>query len=196
MLWADSNASVQLPVGASWVIDVSVRDENGYLVAGDPEVTVTLPGGTTEAPTFAATSTGRYRATYAVVTPGRHVAHVATANDAVDFAAWAIGVTTSSGMPTAGDYVTYHTDFRGELSEVEDALNAEAAAQRSVCRVGAYYPDDLRQALLRRVMRNLAMRRLPLAVLQGDVEMGSAILPGRDPEVRRFEAPHRKLVIG
>ena len=58
------------------------------------------------------------------------------------------------------------------------------------------YPKDLRQALLRRVQRNLALRALPLAVLQGDAEAGSTILPGKDLEVRRLEGPFRRLLVG
>jgi hypothetical protein len=46
------------------------------------------------------------------------------------------------------------------------------------------------------VARNLAMRGLPVAVLRGDGEAGDTILPGRDPEVRRFEAPYRRLKMG
>ncbi|HEY0700300.1 MAG TPA: hypothetical protein VGD43_21155, partial [Micromonospora sp.] len=120
-----------------------------------------------------------------------------TDNGVVDFAAYALGATTEAGMPNADDVVDYLGPISATLDEVQGALNAEAAAQRSICRVGAVYPADLREALLRRVARNLALRSLPLAVLQGDAEAGSnTVLPGRDPEVRRLEAPHRKLVIG
>ncbi|GAB3817460.1 hypothetical protein [Kribbella italica] len=82
---------------------------------------------------------------------------------------------------------------------IESALAAETAAQAVVCRIPAApedYPDDLAEALCRRVARNLALRKIPLAVLLGDAESGSTILPGRDPEVRRYEAPHRRLVVG
>ena len=78
--------------------------------------------------------------------------------------------------------------------ELQGALDAEAAAQRKVCRIGDGYPPDLGEALKRRVARNLAMRGLPLAVLQGDAESGSSTLPGRDPEVRRLETPYKKRV--
>jgi hypothetical protein len=78
-----------------------------------------------------------------------------------------------------------------------DALNAEKAAQRARCRIPAAYPYDLGQALKRRVQRNLAMRSLPLAVLQGDADVGSStFLPGDDPEVRRYERPYRRMVVG
>lgn len=82
-------------------------------------------------------------------------------------------------------------------ADIQDALDAEAAAQRALCRIPAAYPADLAQALKRRVQRNLAMRQLPLAVLLGDAEVGgTTVLPGRDPEVRRLEGPYRRLVVG
>jgi hypothetical protein len=85
--------------------------------------------------------------------------------------------------------------------ELGAALAAEKASQKSRCRVpadSADWPADLAEALKRRVARNLAMRGLPLAVLQGDAELGTPglRLPGQDPEVRRLEAPWRKLVMG
>jgi hypothetical protein len=93
-------------------------------------------------------------------------------------------------------------------AEVTSALAAEVAAQRRVVRARAFgvdpvpglpstpYPADLSEALKRRVARNLALRGVPLAVLQSDSEAGPAILPGRDPEVRRLEAPYKKLIVG
>lgn len=82
-------------------------------------------------------------------------------------------------------------------ADIQDALDAETAAQRTKCRIPDPMPADLAQALKRRVQRNLAMRQLPLAVLQGDAEGGSTrILPSNDPEVRRLEAPYRRLKVG
>lgn len=95
------------------------------------------------------------------------------------------------------------TDYLGETSatedEIADAYAAEKSDQANRCRVpadDAVWPASLAQALKRRVARNLALRGLPIAVLQGDAEGGSMVLPGRDPEVRRFEAPHRRISFG
>lgn len=95
------------------------------------------------------------------------------------------------------------TDYLGQTSatteEIADALAAEKADQANRCTVPADadpWPASLAQALKRRVARNLALRGLPIAVLQGDSESGSLVLPGSDPEVRRFEAPHRRRVVG
>lgn len=196
-LRAVSSVSTLLPIGGQWIIEVDNRDFDGYLATATPTLVVTLPAGTTTNPTFTTVTTGQYRATYTVGTAGRYVARVTTTDDALDFAAFVLATTASTGMPFAGDVVEYLGATSHTTDEIQDALDAEAAAQRAVCRVRAVYPDDLRQALLRRVARNLAMRQLPLAVLQGDGDIGgSSILPGRDPEVRRLEGPHRKLVVG
>ncbi|SIQ07178.1 hypothetical protein [Micromonospora avicenniae] len=197
-LRALSSTAALLPIGGRWVIEVETTNDDGYLVDGAPAVVVTLPGGTVSNPTFTRLGAGTYRAVYTVGSSGRYVARVTTADDAVDFAAYATATTSGTGMPTTDDVAAYLREGAAswETEDLQDALDAEAAAQRAVCRVRAVYPDDLRQALLRRVARNLALRQLPLAVLQGDAEVGSSILPGRDPEVRRLEAPHRRLVVG
>lgn len=188
-----------LPIGGRWIIAVETTDDDGVPVDAAPTVTVTLPAGSTTSPTFELVSTGIYRAAYEVGTAGRYVARVtATGYGAADFAAYAATTTAGTGMPDTDDVANYIREGAASWAteDLQDALDAEAAAQRSVCRVGGVYPADLRQALLRRVQRNLAMRQLPLAVLQGDAEGGDTVLPGRDPEVRRLEAPHRKLVVG
>lgn len=80
--------------------------------------------------------------------------------------------------------------------QLQAAIDAESAAQAKVCSVPDPYPRDLREALLRRVARNLAMRPIPLAVLRGDADAGEAnILPGTDPEIRRLEKPYLWLLV-
>lgn len=82
-------------------------------------------------------------------------------------------------------------------AQIQQALDAETAAQATRCRVADPAPADLEEALCRRVACNLARRGLPLAVLQGDAESGRTdYVPGRDPEVRRLEAPWRRTVMG
>ena len=192
-----SSSSVTLPIGGVWELTVRVLDADGDISTTAPTVTVTLPGGSTTSPTADDVGSGAFRALYTVGTAGRYVARVVAAGyGAADFAAYVSATVAEAGMPTFTDLDDYLGDHSWTDDELTDALNAEAAAQRAACRVAAVYPDDLRQALLRRAQRNLAMRRLPLAVLQGDADLGPAVLPGRDPEVRRLEAPHRKLPIG
>ncbi len=195
---AKSATSALLSVGELWLIEVETRDLDGFLVDGTPVVTVTLPSGTTSNPTFEPVSAGRYRASYVVNSVGRHVAHVTTVDDAVDFAAYVAGITTNAGMPTVDDVARYLRESAASwsLSDLQDALDEETDAQRAVCRIKAVYPRDLRGALLRRVQVNLAVRQLPLAVLQGDAEAGNIMLPGSDPYVRNKERPHRKRTVG
>lgn len=114
-------------------------------------------------------------------------------------------------MPTAPDLnavKAYLGPDSGESDgDISAALAAETVAQAVVCRFPAdpespasplAYPADLAEALKRRVARNLAMKRLPLAVQQSISELGSSAirLGSTDPEIRRLEAPHRKLVVG
>lgn len=108
-------------------------------------------------------------------------------------------------LPTVDDVVAYLGDAASQWTDDEgdtypaiaEELSAETAAQARACVVPDSYPDELKLALMRRVQRALSMRALPLAVLQGDSELGSAaFLPARDPEVRRREAPYRRMVGG
>lgn len=187
---AVSSTSVLLPVGGVWRLHVDALDDA-------PTVVVTPPTGGQETVTPEQTSGGRWEASYVVAAPGRYVARASAVDGGVvDFAAQVLAVTTGEQMPDVTVVVGYLGETSASEEQVQEALDAELAAQRSVCRVRAVYPPDLREALLRRVARNLALRSLPLAVLRGDAEAGSTVLPGRDPEVRRLEAPHRRLPIG
>lgn len=101
--------------------------------------------------------------------------------------------------PTASDVEAYLGDTSYTTEEIGAALAAEKSAQAARCRVpadDAVWPPDLTEALFRRCARNLAMRGVPLAILQGDAEVGSTVLPGQDPEVRRLEGPWRKVMLG
>jgi hypothetical protein len=100
-------------------------------------------------------------------------------------------------LPTYADVTDYIGGTLGRFddNDIQDALDAETEAQAAVCRTTPY-TYSLRQALLRRISRALAMKRLPLSMTQGDAEGANQIVPGRDPEVRRLEAPYRKLKVG
>jgi hypothetical protein len=198
------NDSVDLAVGAVWVLEVCVTDADGAAAEDTPVITVTLPNGDTDEPAVTELASGGYRAEYTVAAAGRYVARaVTTSHGAADLTAYATAVVASAAMPNVedlrGDQETtfgYLGRTSASAGQVQEALDAEAANQRRVCRVPAAYGADLRQALMRRVARNLAMQRIPLAVLQGDAETGSTVPPGSDPEVRRFERPYRRLVMG
>lgn len=98
-------------------------------------------------------------------------------------------------VPTVAEVTEYLGATSATAEEIASAYAAEKADQANRCRVPAdtdVWPASLSEALCRRVARNLALRGLPIAVLQGDAEGGNTVLPGTDPEVRRFEGPHRK----
>lgn len=83
---------------------------------------------------------------------------------------------------------------------IDAALLVETMAQFDMCRIPldpGEFPEPLAEALKRRVARNLALRNLPLAIPSAnDADSGVAFIPGRDPEIRRLEAPYRRLVVG
>jgi hypothetical protein len=81
-------------------------------------------------------------------------------------------------------------------AEVESVLEAEAAAQGRKCRIDDPIQPDLREALFRRVNRTCQLRQLALIVRRGDSENGTPAPMSNDPEIRRLENPHRRLVMG
>jgi hypothetical protein len=195
---AKTDRIVELVLSDRWVIDVQVTDDDGCAVDVEPTITVTLPNGTTSSVTPEATGDGGYRGVYVpTVSTGRYVARVvADGYGAADFVAYVVSTTLAAGMPTLAlvlNYLGWDADTAD--NDAATALATESAAQRAICNVGAVYPDDLRGALYRRVARNLAMKKLPVAVLRGDGEGGDTVLPGNDPEVKRLERPHRKVIL-
>jgi hypothetical protein len=97
--------------------------------------------------------------------------------------------------PTLAQIKDYLKDAATGWSDpqIQAALDVEAAAQARTCRIGATFPPDLAEALKRRVRRNLTMRGIPLGVQTSEV---GPIRVGRDPEIRRLEAPFLKLPVG
>lgn len=196
MLTPISGESVDLLQYSRWVFEFFVGDDEGDGVDATPVVVVELPDDSSSSPTVESlTPVGYYRASVPVPLTGRYVA---TAVDfdygAASFVAYVSGITTAADMPTIDDVKDYLGEDSTTDGVLQDALDAETAAQRRACRVPANYPDDLRQVLMRRVARNLALRGIPLAVLRGDAESGSLVLPRYDPVVRAVESGYRRLV--
>lgn len=106
------------------------------------------------------------------------------------------------GPPTVADVTGYLNGTPGvagyAADEIDRAYRAEKAAQRSVCRVpadDATWPDDLAEALCRRVAHNLSVRQNPLGIKAASGgEFGQTLfrVGGSDAEVKRLEGPHRK----
>lgn len=184
-------------VGGQITLAITTFDANGDASSAvAPTVTITAPDASTTAVTPIDHGSGCWTAVYTLAAAGRHSVAVSTPEDASLAAVYALGATTAAGMPNVNDCVSYLRQSSWERPAVQDALDAELAAQLARCGARNPYPADLRQALLRRVQRNLAMRMLPLAVNFGDADAGATVLPGNDPEVRRLEAPWRKRRLG
>lgn len=159
-------------------------------------LTVTLPDLTTAIIPNTRVATGEYEASYTLAQAGRYT-FLWKSTDPDTAEAYAIEAVAPGTPPSLAVVKAYlGVDSGWTDAEINEALIAETAAQKKVCRIEAIYPADLAEALKRRVARNLALRAMPLAVLQGDAEGGNVVLPGRDPEVRRLEGPHRKVVLG
>lgn len=88
-------------------------------------------------------------------------------------------------------------------AEIAKALAAEQALQARCCRIPAAGDTTpaaveartvLEEAVCRRAAVNLARRGIPLGMQTTDI--GTARVSTKDPEVRRLEAPYRKLPIG
>lgn len=104
--------------------------------------------------------------------------------------------------PTAEDVQEYLGNTPHSEDTIGTALASEKAAQKARCRVpadDAAWPADLVEALCRRVARNLELRALPLGIVPGSIDdpgSTATYVGGNDPEVRRLEAPWRRLVVG
>lgn len=197
---ATTDTSVDLEVGDEWLIGVQVVDDDGTPITATVAVAVTTPNGGTVTPTAVEDATGEYLARTTLALAGRYVATVTVSGAAVGvvpFTAYAGTTTPASGMPTTAEVLDYLGDTSHDTDTLTAALAAEAAAQRARCNVPAVYPADLREALLRRVARNLAARSVPVASFSAfDGGVTSTRVPGHDPEVRRLEAPYRRMVVG
>lgn len=108
-------------------------------------------------------------------------------------------------LPVVTAYLRQHGGSWGE-PDVKAALAAETAAQARRVRLPVDpdpedpqpYPDDLAEALCRRVAHNLALRALPLGVQASitDGAVATTRVGGSDAEVARLEAGYPRLVMG
>lgn len=195
----DAGAQIDLAVGQLWTIRVRASSL--------PVMVVILPDGTTESSIlFAADGwLGDYVASFAPQDPGRYLAAITTLTDGVVTGsvvaqAFVAPITMNSQFPGAADLDKYLGEGQHgwTTEELEEAMAIESAAQRRVCRIPAAYPADLRGALVRRGARYLDMKRQMTSESSDgtDFEVPGRPPLGRDQEIRRLEAPWRKVVIG
>lgn len=176
-------------------------DTDGALVAPTTAgITVTLPSGSSVTPTLDNPATGVYQVDYVPIAVGRHVAAFVSTGPGAGAAVDVFDVVSPTGaIVTPQDALTYLSstgDTSFSLADITSVLDAERSAQAAVCRVDDYTPA-LREALFRRVARNLAARSVPVASFSS-FEGGatSQRVPMRDPEITRLEGPYRRLVVG
>ncbi|MBC7269898.1 MAG: hypothetical protein H5T76_14490 [Streptomyces sp.] len=109
--------------------------------------------------------------------------------------------------PTVEGCMTYlGADTSWTEAEVTSAFDSEKASQARTCRVpvptaevpAPDWDPALIEALYRRVAHNLAVRALPLGLQATLTEsyVSTTRVGGLDAEVRRLEAPFKRLVCG
>lgn len=161
-------------------------------------LTVTNSAGSTN-PTITHVEVGVFDADYVTVITGPHAAVFATtgvlANTVVN-----LFVVTGDIYSMATITATQIRTYLGGSSESDvvllEALAAERVDQANKCRIDNY-TESLREALLRRVARNLAARRVPVATFTSfDGGATSTRVPQVDPEIKRLEGPYRRTPVG
>ncbi len=178
-----------------------VRDASGVLT--DPNayaLAITPDGGAAADLTGAVTRTsvGSLIADYTPVTAGWYSAVLTTTGMAAGAATTRFLVLDSAAAAiTAAQLRAY---LRGGTTatdaELLAVLEVERAAQARVCYT-APYPVELREALMRRVARNLAARAIPAASMSSFEAGGTLrpVLPSVDHEIERLEGPYRQIGI-
>lgn len=183
-------------VGDLWPILIDVFPVSPPPGSLTPTVVVTKPDGSTVTADVDTVGGCQYRALYELTTTGRHLASAVVAGvGRADLAISAVEATPDAQMPQVADLNRYLGEHSWASSDLEDALDAETAAQEAVCAVPAAYPPDLRQALLRRAWRNLIMRGQPFLTVPGGEDGQISVAPTLDAEIRRFEKPHLRLLV-
>lgn len=98
-----------------------------------------------------------------------------------------------------GATATRFQESDGSYPELARILSLETTAQDKICSFdGLERPDDLVEALYRRVAVNLAKRATPLGLFEsvGDQSSYVARLSSIDPEIKRLEAPYIRRIVG
>jgi hypothetical protein len=194
---ATTATSGHLDVGDTWLLGLEVRKDTKAkpLVDADVTVTITRPDTTTAAAAVSHEGTGCYLASHVLMQTGRYTALAVVSGTVVAVVTYEVDALVP-GLPTVFDVQEYLGEGAPDLTVITSALNAEVAAQAKVCRVDGVYPADLAEALKRRVARNIAMRGIPTGLQTSATEAGSmTVRIGWDSEIRRFEAPYRKIVV-
>lgn len=202
MLRALTATSVEQQLYGRWIIAVAVYDDDGNpALETTPVLTLTDPDGTSTNPAMTQESDGTWKKAFTVDLPGLYVAKLeAPQHDALAFATYVRPVTLATELPDVAAVRDYSSDDLESWDDpdIQAALDTELEAQVARCGVRAIRPAPLNEALMRRVIVNLAKRSLILPGLTyGDAEIVGtpSFIPGRDNEINRLEAPYLKVVL-
>lgn len=182
-------------VGGTYVSQVIVENDSGTQVnASSVTLTVTRPDLTTFQPGAANPSTGVYEYALALNQAGRWVLSWVTTGPDTAYAE-ELWVSAPGVLPVLADVKEYLGTAAAKWSDVQiqRALDAQIHSQRHYNEIPADYPEDLWDALMRRIQRHLALRALPLGVQQNDSGAGPLMLPGKDPWVQSLEEPYSTI---
>jgi hypothetical protein len=186
------------PLGALVPLTFKVTDKDGEPAnAGTAVLTVTKPDGTTTTPSLTNDVVGTYQHDYPTLVVGHHSARIVLTGVNAGAVEDNFEVTgTNLRYVTLAALREYLGDTSATDGELTSALAAEQSAQAARCKVDPY-PADLREALLRRVARNLAARSVPVATFSS-FEGGttSARVPQTDAEIQRLEGPYHRRTVG
>lgn len=178
------------------VLRFEVRDEDGDLAdPGGASIEVTHESGASDDMTadLVHVETGRYQLAYAPALTGRSVAVFTATGDYAGTATVIFDVDPAglAFVPLA-DLRTYLGASGATDAEILDALTVEQNDQADWCRIDPYTPA-LREALKRRVARNLHARRIQTAPLTsyGQGVTGVVATTQLDAEIARLEASRR-----
>jgi hypothetical protein len=160
-------------------------------------LTIILPAGDLATPTLDNPTPGVFVLDYMPATVGRHVAMFVSTGPGAGSAVDVFDVLAPDlSLVTVGDVEAYLGETSATPDDITGALTAERRAQADRCRIDDY-TEALREALLRRVARNLAARAVPIATFTSFEGGGtSARVPQVDAEIKRLEGPYVRWTVG
>lgn len=159
-------------------------------------LTITLPDGTTATPSITedADTTGLFELDYVPASAGGYSAVLATTGPAWADSRSFVVVSGALYPLTLAEAKSYLGDVTATDAQVAQAVTVEQAAQARRCRVDDFGPD-LRDALLRRVARNLAAGWASAQFSSFDGVSTGARVTATDPEIERLERPYLRWAV-
>lgn len=98
------------------------------------------------------------------------------------------------GTTLTGHYADSVLSYVIEVETDDQAARVRPAYRMTDLDSWSDHPVTLREAIMRRCARNLALRKLPLGI--EETEVAALRVSGKDTEIRRLEAPYLRMVVG